>query len=666
MVIVTQAADKEQRRMFIKANTKTVKGKPYKNYLLVESVKTPKGPRHHVVCSLGNLRPAPKEYWLQLSRKVEAALAGQLPLFTDPQVNEIVAKTNRSMVSGGSSDTGGGVMIDVDRVSTEIPCEAGPVHVGHQIWLRIGMDEVLGQAGLDRRACALTEILVLNRLAQPCSERGTRPWIFRTALPDILGWEMPTVGVNTLYRHLDKLHPQKELIERALAERESNLFNLDNSVLLYDLTSTFFEGQCEKNPQAQHGYSRDGRPDCKQVAVGLVVNRDGFPLAHEVLDGNRSDTTTVADMLDVLGKRAADASSQRTVMVDRGMSSLANLKLICQRGYCYVVAAKQKERDALLAQLGDEADWHELGGREATIRIKRMPPDVVTTLKSATLDNKAAKAASAIKRVQENKDPDKVNVLKQKAEAATQAEAEARFALEHHELWVLCVSSGRIEKDKAIREKQEQRLLEDMTKLSKRVAAGSLKASQKVHQAIGRLKERYPRVARYYDITFDEKAGTLSWDENRLMKLSAETLDGSYLLKTDRLDISDAEIWRTGMLLTRVEAAFRDLKSPLMERPIFHQLKHRVQTHVFVCILAYHLLVAIAKRFRDRGLETSWETLREALRTHQVSTVVMPTTDGRVLRWRHGTTPDKLHQEIYDTLGITSEVIRPIKTWSSA
>lgn len=652
--------------MFIKANTKIVKGKPYKNYLLVESMTTPKGPRHHVVCSLGNLRPAPKEYWLQLSRKVEAALSGQLTIVTDPQVDEIVAKVNSGADSGKEGDTTGGVMIDVDRVSTENPREAGPVHVGHQMWLRIGMDEVLMQAGMDRRACALTEILVLNRLAQPSSERGTRTWVFRTALPDVLGWEMPEVGKNTLYRHLDKLHPHRELIESSLAERERNLFNLDDSVLLYDLTSTFFEGQCGKNPQAQRGYSRDGRPDCKQVVVGLVVNRDGFPIAHEVFDGNRSDTTTVVDMLDILGKRAADSTAKRTVMVDRGMSSLANLKLISERGYCYVVAAKQKERDALLAELGDEADWNELDGHEAKIRLKRVPPDVVSALKSATLESKAAKAASANERVEKAKGTAKIDGLKQKAQAATHAEAEARFAFEHQDLWVLCVSAGRTDKDKAIREKQEQRLLADMAKLSKRVESGSLKASQKVHQAIGRLKERYSRVARYYDITFDEKAGTLKWTENILRKLSAETLDGCYLLKTDRLDISDDEIWRTYMLLTRVEAAFRDLKSPLLERPIFHQLKHRVQTHVFVCILAYHLLVAIEKCFRDRGLETSWETLREALRTHQVSTVVMPATDGRVLRLRHSTTPEKLHQEIYETLGISAEVIRPIKTWSKA
>lgn len=135
--------------------------------------------------------------------------------------------------------------------------------------------------------------------------------------------------------------------------------------------------------------------------------------------------------------------------------------------------------------------------------------------------------------------------------------------------------------------------------------------------------------------------------------------------KVIRLELSDDEIWRTYMLLTRVEAVFRDLKNPLMERPIFHQLEHRVQTHVFICILAYHLLVAIEESFRDRALDTSWETLREQLRTHQVCTVVMPTTDGRVVRLRHTATPDKLHRQSYDTLGISGEVIRPIKTWVS-
>jgi len=398
----------------------------------------------------------------------------------------------------------------------------------------------------------------------------------------------------------------------------------------------------------------------------LVANREGFPMAHEVFDGNRGDGTTLPDMLDALGKRTDNASSsEKTVIVDRGLSSIGNLKLMSERGYRYVVPAKQKERDAILAQLNDEANWTEVGAHEPKIRIKRVPPDVVTAIKATSLEKKAAKAAAATKRVNKETDPAKLESLNQKAKAAALSEAEARFALEHKEQWVLCVSAGRTAKDKAIREKQEQRLRQDVEKLSKRVAPGALKLPAKVHEAIGRLKERYPRVAKYFAITFDENAGVLRFEENHVAMLAAENLDGSYLLKTDRLEISDDEIWRTYMLLTRVEAAFRDIKSPLMERPIFHQLEHRVQTHVFVCILAYHLLVAIEKSFRDRGLETSWESLREQLRTHQVCTVVMPTTDGRVLRLRHTATPDKIHKQIYDTIGIPNEVIRPIKTWAS-
>jgi transposase len=656
--------------MFLKANKKTVNGKEYINYLLVESVSTPKGSRHHVVCSLGNLRPAPKEYWLQLVRKVESALVGQLPLVADMQVDEIVDRVREARLAPDeqSGDTSGGVTIDIDRVTVEEAREAGPVHVGHQIWQRIGINEVLVSAGFDERECALTEILTLNRLARPTSERGTKTWVSTTALPDILGQDLCALGDNTLYLHLDKLHAQRELIESQLAERETNLFNLDDSILLYDLTSTYFEGGCGKNKQAKYGYSRDGRSDCKQVVIGLVLNGDGFAKAHEVFDGNRVDTTTVADMLDSLDRRTKDAQPGRTVAVDRGMSSSANLSEITKRGYRYVVAAQHKERDALLAEFGDETSWGEVerSGKAGKIRIKRVPPDVVKALKTKAWEKKAARAKLVAERASLEKDPTKAQALKEKAEVAKQAEEEARLVLEREELYVLCLSTARIEKDKAIREKQENRLLADLAKLEKRVQSGNLKAPEKVVETIGRLKERYQRVARYYEISFDAQAGKLKWQENKLRKATAVALDGSYLLKTNRVDMSDQQIWQTYTLLTRVESAFRDMKSPLMERPIFHQLVHRVQAHIFVCVLAYHLLVAIEKQFRDRGHETSWETIREALRTHQVVTVVMPTTAGRTLRLRRATTAEEAHQDIYGVLSMTADVIAPVKTWASA
>jgi transposase len=231
------------------------------------------------------------------------------------------------------------------------------------------------------------------------------------------------------------------------------------------------------------------------------------------------------------------------------------------------------------------------------------------------------------------------------------------------EVYILCRSDGRQDKDRAIRETHEGKLLADLRKLQERVAKGRLKKEEKIHQAIGRIKERYPRVARYHRIVYDSECKSLASHEETEKKAIAEKLDGSYVLKTDRKDLTADEIWRTYILLTRVEDAFRDLKSPLMERPIFHHLENRTQTHIFLCVLAYHLLAAIEHRFLQQGVHTSWWTLRQELSTHQVVTVVLPITDGRVLRIRKATVPELPHREIYATLGIPMEVMKPVKTW---
>ena len=208
----------------------------------------------------------------------------------------------------------------------------------------------------------------------------------------------------------------------------------------------------------------------------------------------------------------------------------------------------------------------------------------------------------------------------------------------------------------------EQRLLADLEALRRRIEKGQLKDTAKIHQGIGRLQERHPRVARYYRIAYDAAQKHLIWQEDTAKKAIAEQLDGSYVLKTDRQELSAEEIWRTYVLLTRVEAAFRAMKSPLMERPIFHHLQRRTETHIFLCILAYHLLVAIEKKFLDQGTHTSWWSLRQQLSTHQIVTVVLPTGNGQTVRIRKGTTPEPTHRAIYATLGIPMEVMKP-KIW---
>ncbi len=228
---------------------------------------------------------------------------------------------------------------------------------------------------------------------------------------------------------------------------------------------------------------------------------------------------------------------------------------------------------------------------------------------------------------------------------------------------MLCRSQERIAKDRAIRAKHEQRLLVDLDKLQKRLVEGRLVKPQKIGEAIGRLKERYPRVARYYDLTYDTQTNALSTKRDETKYGIAEQLDGTYLLKTDRTDLSAEDAWRLYSLLTRAEDAFRDMKTPLAERPIFHQIERRVEAHIFLCVIAFHLLVAIEKTLRDHAIHTSWANLRDTLKTHQVCTIVLPTKDGACLRIRKAATPDPEVQAIYQSLAIPTEVIKPTKSW---
>lgn len=607
--------------MYIRRTAKSHKGKTYTNYLLVESVSTPKGPRQRIICSLGSLAPAPSEQWLDLAHRLEASLQGQASLTaSDSQVEALAEKVRRTRGVRTKQTEAPPVAcptlaVNTEQVTVEEAREAGSVHVGHQLWRQLGLNEILAGAGLSDRACQLTEVMTLNRLIFPLSEHALPDWIERTALSDILGTDFSILNDEALYRNLDRLHPNREAIERELAEREKTLFNLDDTLYLYDLTSTYFEGAALGNPQAKRGYSRDKRRDCKQVLVGLVLDRDGFPKAHEIFEGNRLDRPTVKEMLDTLEKRVGRKPGA-TVGVDRGLAYAEDLAEMRAPGQHYLVASRQSEGNAWRDGFEAEGEWEEVirtpwprhpGQEKSPVRIKRRP--------------------------------------------------------QGNEVYLLCRSEGRKEKDRAIRETHELRLKKDWGKLKARVEKGRWPEAKKIYQAIGRLQERYPRVARYYRMDYDAEQKALTWQEDSEKKAVAEKLDGGYVLKTDRPDLTADEIWRTYNLLTRVEAAFRAMQSPRAERPIFHHLERRTQTHIFLCVLAYHLLVAIEKRFLDSGVPTSWWTLRQQLSTHQVVTVVLPTGDGRALKIRKGTTPESVHRDIYSTLKVPTEVMKPVRSW---
>jgi transposase len=613
--------------MYVRKTTRRYKDKTYTNYLLVEAIHTPKGPRQKVICSLGDLSPRPAEEWLRLARKVEEALVGQVNLFSelDPEVDEIVRQVQEQRIaatrksSNASSDpsqTTDLVTVHADQVTATQHRTAGPIHVGFQFWKRLEFDVILGRLGFSTKAIQLTCAMTLNRLIHPDSEHAMPDWIRSTALGDILGVDFTGLVHDPLYRNLDRLHPNRAAIESDLVERERNLFQLDSTVYLYDLTSTYFEGQAKRNPKAKRGYSRDKRPDCKQVVVGLVISREGFPIAHEVFDGNTQDRKTLGRILDLLKARVGMPEGS-TVVVDRGLAYAENIAEIKKRKHHYVIAGRQPERDEWLDEF-ETVEGFEL--------VSRQPSPLNPFQKKSVVRVKPVRRGD--------------------------------------ELIVLCTSEERMEKDRAIRHKQEGRFLADLVRLQGRIDKGRLKREIAIGEAIGRLKERYPRVSRYHTITYDSTTGKLKHEPNADKKTKAELLDGGYLLRTDRTELSAHEAWLMYMTLTRAENAFRMMKTPLAERPIFHHLEHRVETHIFLCVLAYHLLVAIETTLLNQGVHTSWATIRQTLSTHQVATIVLPTDRGKVLRIRKGMTPEPRHLELYRLLNVPQEIMHPIKTWS--
>jgi len=609
--------------MYIRKTVRRYKDKTYVNFLLVESVLTDKGPRQKVICSLGDLSPRPPEQWLALARKLQDALTGQLSLpgmaDEDPELQQLrhvlPVPTAPPVDVDTTSSPGDLVSVHIDRVTYETPRPAGHIHVGLEFWKRLGLDDIFKSLGFSSWLVSLTCAMTLNRLIHPAAEYAMPDWIRSTAMADILGVDFSRLPDDPLYRNLDRLHPHRAAIESALAEREQSLFNLGNTILLYDLTSTYFEGKAALIPKAKRGYSRDHRPDCKQILVGLVIGREGFPRAHEIFEGNTQDRKTLASMLDLLERRVGLPEGS-TIVVDRGIAFAENIAELQRRKLHYVVAAGQNERDRLLADFETADGFEEVirqpsprnpGQKKSSVRVKAHPSD--------------------------------------------------------NELLILCVSHERVEKDRAIRAKQEGRFLKDLARVQARIQNGRLKKDIKIGEAIGRLKERYPRVARYHSLTFDAKTRQLKNEPDEEKREVAASLDGSYLLRTDRQDLSAEEAWRIYASLTRAENAFRCMKSPLAERPIFHHLEHRVESHIFLCVLAYHLLVAIETTLLRQEIHTSWATVRDLLATHQIATIVLPTDQNGVLRIRRSATPEPDHRVLYEALGVPTEIIRPVKTW---
>jgi hypothetical protein len=590
--------------MFLRRYTRTKNGKRHVYFALVESVRTEAGPRQQVVAHLGELSNAQEQRWQRtVSFYNRHGEVQQLQLFPDD--DEVPAPDDATVVR-----------IRLDKVGWSNSRRFGDVWLARWLWQFLELDKIVARhVPQHRETIAPADIVaieVINRLCQPCSEYAlAEHWYASTGLEDLLGVPDSAVTKDRLYSTLDQLRAAQENIENDLKERFGILFQLDYDLLLYDLTSTYFEGLAEENDLARRGYSRDHRRDCVQVIVALVVTRDGFPLAHYTWPGNTQDLQTVQRIVNAIEARFGQSS--RIWVMDRGMISDDALEFLSAPGRRYLLATR---RPALVPFQDDlrRPGW------------QRLP------------DN---------------------------------PEVEVKLLQRDDLHYLLARSKPRRAKERAIRRRQRRGLAQGLKKLQARVAAGRLKKRDKILEAVGRLKERFPKARPFVTIKVSDRPMSLNYTWKIAAFRDVLARDGAYLLRSNQTGWSAQAFWETYMQLTVVERAFRVLKSNLLLRPIWHHYSGRTQAHIFVCVLAYALWKTLDHLAKRAGLQTlihkpdprrrhgvpkprpmSPETILRTLSDIRIGDILLETTTGQTLALRRVARPGPEQQRILDALNL--------------
>jgi transposase len=522
--------------MFLRRYNRTKDGKKHVYYALVESVRTDAGPRQHIVAHLGELNHDQELRWQRTvtfyNRQGDPQ---QLRLF--PEDEDISTPADSDVVR-----------IRLDSVGWSNGRRFGDVWLARWLWQYVGLDVIvarhLPQGKETVPPAEIVAIEVINRLCQPCSEFAlAEHWYASTGLEDLFGVPDGEVTKDRCYRTLDRLRKGQEAIENDLKDNFGTLFKLDYELLLYDLTSSYFEGLAEENDLAARGYSRDHRSDCPQVVLALVVTREGFPLAHYTLPGNSQDVQTVEKIVKAIEQRFG--KSQRVWVMDRGMISKETLAFLGKSGRRYLLATKRAALAAFQKELRSPG-WQRLPDREVDVKpLKR----------------------------------GRVHYL-------------------------LARSEPRRQKERAMRRRQRRGLASDLKKLQSRVTKGRLKKRDKIAEAIGKLKERYPKARGFVEITIGDDAKSLTYKWKVTKFKAALARDGAYLLRSNQGGWTAQEFWETYIQLTVVERAFCVLKSELLLRPIWHHYSGRTEAHIFICVLAYALWKTLDHLIKRAGLQT--------------------------------------------------------------
>ena len=585
--------------MFLRKLRQTRNGQTYTYYSLVETVRTPGGAvRQRTICYLGRLDHLRPPDWLRIAER--------LP---DPAWLPILMNEVGYVPPASPAGPVAGVWAMPDSISWTNSRLFGDVYVALRAWQHLGLDRLLeGRLGPRRAQVPMpvvAAVIAINRLVDPRSERGIHRWLPSTALPELLNFPVARLTLNHLYRCLSLVEPHKRAIENHLAEQGRDLFQFRNDLLLYDLTSTYFEGRMAHNPKAQHGYSRDHRPDCKQLCIGLVVNREGFPLGYESLAGKTRDAATLWPMIETLEARFGRSS--RLLCFDRGMATEANLRRLRQSQRPYLCATRRAVVRLHLPAIRSRI-WtivRTTHAHEPTIEVQELPATEAVTVTG-----------------------------------------------EMPERWLLCRSAGCRLKEQQMFLARLDKARQRLAKLQAQVVAGTFKAKTvilaKAKKAVGRTHDLHGIFS--FTLQRAPTGQVLLVHENAAAIQDEQDLQGVYLLRSTAGQVADDELWHTYMLLTRVEAAFRNLKTDLNLRPIFHHKENRADAHILFSVLAYALSVAIHLRHQQHGANLTTTALLEALRPIALAELSFQTTDGNRLRFERAAVPTAAQQAILQAL----------------
>ena len=590
-------------------------GEMYTTYRLVEGYRNAKGQvRQEVLLHLGAGFNVDATNWKALTDRIESILDGQPSLFgleaeLEREAQRLASQiTKRQALQQPPAITPSAAReyqsVDLDSLQYNDVRRIGAEYVGYHAACQLGLPEILEKQGLTPKQINTAMANIISRLCAPASEYSTYNYLQNdSALDEVLGTDFSRLTLKNLYKISDVLLKHKEVIENHLYAREKDLFNLKEVITLFDITNTYFEGRSLQNGKAKYGRSKEKRSDCKLVALGLVLDASGFPKKSKIFPGNVSEPSTLAEMITAL-----DGNTGITVIMDAGIATADNIKYLKDNGYHYIVVSRSRNTSMPDSPL---------------VTVKQVPGNTVNT-------------ALVI-----NEETDEVELY--------------------------CQSEAKEAKAKELITKTTQRYETELTKLSNGLTKEkATKKYDKVLHKLGRLSEKYSTIAMLYSVTVTPDEGkvnafSICWIKKENVLHTKEA--GIYCLKSSRKDLDAITLWETYTMLTDLESAFRSLKTELGFRPVYHQKEERIDGHLFISIMAYHLLHTIRYQLKAHNIHDSWDSLRRILNRQYRITSNLQLDDGRAVNIRKTSSPTAEQIKIYKALGISNLPGKIIKAY---